>query len=266
LGPVEVVEQFVLGKGGDPALCEDAVVVAGDHAAVIDGATDISGRLYDGMAGGRWAMQACVGAVRALPPGIGAPAAVEALTSTLTSDIPADERPSAAVTIYSAARREVWQIGDVGFHYTGLPAGEGRPRKLVDEIAASFRAAVLAAEAAAGRLGPGAGDPGREAARALIARQGFLRNTTGPYGYAGIDGRPVPRSLVVVWPIPAGVAELVIASDGYPVVESTLAASEETLARLLARDPCCVRELAGTKGLRDGQVSFDDRAYLRLRL
>ena len=256
---MEVVERFVLGKWADPARCEDAIVVTGGHAAVVDGATDITGRRYDGVSGGRWAMAACVAAIRALPAGIGADAAVEALTRAFSARTePANERPSASVTIYSAARREVWQVGDVGFRAAGMP---GRPpRKRVDDVAAAFRAAVIAAEAAAGTLG--ADDPGRLAARALIGRQGFLRNTPGPYGFAAIDGRPIPRSLVVVREVPPG--ELVIASDGYPVLEPSLAASEATLARLLERDPWCVDELRGTKGLAEGQVSFDDRAYLRL--
>jgi len=256
---VRVVERFVVGKRADPALCEDAIVVTGGHAAVVDGATDISGRRYDGASGGRWAMAACVAAIRALPAEIDAYAAVEALTRAFAERTePANERPSASVTIYSAARRQVWQVGDVGFRMAGMPARP--PRKRVDEIAAAFRAAVLAAEAAAGALG--AEDPGRAAARALIGRQGFLRNTVGPYGFGGIDGRPVPRSLIGVREVPAG--ELVIASDGYPVIEPSLAESEATLARLLERDPRCVGELLGTKGLGEGQVSFDDRAYLRL--
>jgi len=274
---VEVVERFVLGKRADPALCEDAIVVTAGHAAVIDGATDISGRRYDGVSGGRWAMRACVEAIRAFPRDIDAFAAVEALTAAFAARTePANERPSASVTIFSAARHEVWQVGDVGFRATAARAGAGmsaeglsnggagmsgrQPRKQVDEIAAAFRAAIIAAEVEAGTLG--ADDPGRAAARALIGRQGFLRNTLGPYGFGAIDGRPVPRELVVVCEIPYG--ELVIASDGYPVIEPTLAESEAALARLLERDPWCVDELRGTKGLVDGQVSFDDRAYLRL--
>jgi hypothetical protein len=71
---------------------------------------------------------------------------------------------------------------------------------------------------------------------------------------------------VVVHPVPEEIDELVIASDGYPFIGETLAASESELARLLAIDPWCVAELAGTKGVRPGQVSFDDRAYLRVRL
>jgi hypothetical protein len=53
-------------------------------------------------------------------------------------------------------------------------------------------------------------------------------------------------------------------SDGYPVIGPTLAESESTLARLIGLDPWCVKELAGTKGVLEGQVSFDDRAYLRI--
>lgn len=276
---MEIVEQFVLGKRADPALCEDAIVVTADYAAVVDGATDVSGRDYGGVSGGRWAVGACVEAVRGLPAGLDAYAAVEALTRAFAGrDEPANERPSASVTIYSVARREVWQVGDVGFRYGGM---SGRPkRKLVDEVASAFRAAVLAAEVAAGTLGGevpapgehgfgraaagglGEADPGRVAARALIGRQGFLRNTVGPYGYAAVDGRPVPPPMVVVRSVPVG--ELVIASDGYPVIEASLAESEATLARLLAIDPWCVEELRGTKGMAAGQVSFDDRAYLRL--
>ena len=147
----------------------------------------------------------------------------------------------------------MWQVGDVGFRFAGM-SGE-QPRKRVDEIAAAFRAAVIAAEVAAGSaVSMGADDPGRAAALALIGRQGFLRNRIGPYGYAAVDGRPVPPSMVVR-AVPPG--ELVIASDGYPVIETGLAASEATLARLTERDPWAVGERPGTK-------EADDRAYLRL--
>lgn len=266
---MQVLEQFVAGKG-DPRLCEDAVVVTDAHAAVVDGATDVTGRRYDGVAGGRWAMRACVQAIEAFPGDIDARAAVATMTRGLAARVdaglPAAARPCASVTIYSARHRQVWQIGDVGFHYPGLPRDIGQPRKLVDLVAAQFRAAVIAAADAAGDVDLEREDPGRIAARALISRQGALRNTVGPYGYAGIDGRAVPHSLVFVRQLPDAVHELVLASDGYPDILPTLAASEALLARLLAEDPRCVGALQGTKGLERGQQSYDDRAYLRLRV
>ena len=312
---MRVVERFVAGKAGDPLLCEDAVVVTGGHAATVDGATDITGRRYGvpGVTGGRWAMAACVAAIEALPADADAETATARLTAALTERIdPAlapQLRPSASVTIYSRFRRQVWQIGDVAFHYAGLPAGAGRPRRPIDRIAADFRAAVIAAETAIiaaetaavgtaagtaattaiaakttaiaagtagttaataetppGRLDLATDDPGRRAAQALISRQGALRNTLGPYGFAALDGRPVPPALIVVHDVPARVGELVLASDGYPEIRPTLAETEARLAELLAEDPHCVGALRGTKGVMAGQVSFDDRSYLRLRL
>jgi len=269
---MRVVEQFLAGKAGDPLSCEDAVVVTDGHAAIVDGATDITGRRYGptSVAGGRWAMAACVDALRALPADADVTTATARLTSTLAERIdpqlPPAARPSASVTVYSRRLRQVWQIGDVAFHYPGLPAGSGRPRKPLDRIAADFRAAVIAAEAATGELDLATLDPGRLAARALISRQGALRNREGPYGFAAIDGRPVPPSLIVVHDVPGEVGDLVLASDGYPEVHPTLAESEARLAELLAEDPHCVGALRGTKGVTAGQVSFDDRAYLRLRI
>jgi len=74
----------------------------------------------------------------------------------------------------------------------------------------------------------------------------------------------VPDSLIVVHPLPENVGQVILASDGYPDILPTLVASEAHLARLLTRDPWCVNELRGTKGVAEGQISYDDRAYLRL--
>ncbi|WP_433727118.1 hypothetical protein ACQP2Y_11540 [Actinoplanes sp. CA-051413] len=269
---MRVVETFVAGKAGDPQLCEDAVIVTEGHAAIVDGATDITGQGYGmpAVTGGRWAMAACVSAITTLPEDADVESATLRLTSTLAEridpELPAHLRPSASVTIYSRRRRQVWQIGDVGFSYAGMPAGVGRPRKPLDRIAAEFRAAVIAAEIAIGGLDLAVSDPGRAAARVLISRQGALRNTIGPYGFAAIDGRPVPSSLIVVHDVPAHVDELVLASDGYPVILPTLAETEARLAELLAEDPYCIGPLRGTKGVMAGQTSFDDRSYLHLRL
>ncbi len=263
---MEVIERFVAGKYGDPELCEDAVFVSANHVAVVDGATDISDRRYDGASGGHWAMAACMDALSQIAADCDAQTAVTAMTQVLAARVdpsllPAD-RPSASVGIFSIARRQVWQIGDVRFHYSGLPRDVGQPRKRVDQIASAFRAAIYAAEAAAGRTdGP---DPARDAVRALVARQGAFRNQLGPYGYAGIDGRAVPPSFIVVHDVPDDVRELVLGSDGYPQLLATLAESETLLARLLIEDPLCVSALCSTKGMTDGQISYDDRAYIRI--
>lgn len=271
---MRVVEHFVAAKGGDPEKCEDGLVVTPHFAAVIDGATDKTGRRFEGMSGGRFVMLTIAEALRELPPDIGPHAAVEALTAAiaerLPDGLPPEDRPGAAATVFSAARREVWAIGDVGFKFSGQPAV--LPRKAVDELNVRMRAAILRAELIRGVTVDdlAADDPGRAAIMPLLSRQVFFANAdsaeAGDLAYAVLDGRPVPKGLIEVVPLPEGSSELVIGSDGYPQLFGTLSDTETHLKVLLAEDPLCIRELAGTKGVAVGQESFDDRAYLRLEL
>ncbi|MEH1169344.1 hypothetical protein V6V47_28590 [Micromonospora sp. CPCC 205539] len=101
---MEIVEQFVLGKSGDPHVCEDSIVVTAEHAAVIDGATDVSGRRYGSAAGGWWAMAACRDAVRQLPHGVDPHRAVAAMTSELAA-------VNAAPTLTTVVRLKLDHLG-----------------------------------------------------------------------------------------------------------------------------------------------------------
>lgn len=57
--------------------------------------------------------------------------------------------------------------------------------------------------------------------------------------------------------------EVVLASDGYPFLKSTLAESEEELAEQIAHDPQNINTFIASKGLLEGNRSFDDRTYVR---
>ncbi len=60
-------------------------------------------------------------------------------------------------------------------------------------------------------------------------------------------------------------AEIVLASDGYPKLKSTLKESEEELAKIIEIDPLCYKTYFSTKGLKKGNFSFDDRTYIRFK-
>ena len=168
------------------------------------------------------------------------------------------------------ARPEVWQIGDVCFWHPGLGEGGIWQRKIVDRYATDLRVAILHAELANGAdpVTLARNDPGREAIVGLLRHQRIFCNNTGAgeWAYPAIDGSMVPPDLVSIYHVPPGVTEIVLASDGYPCLLPTLAASEERLAELLASDPLCIGPLRGTKAVAPGNISFDDRAYLRLAL
>lgn len=271
---VEIAEQFLAAKTGRPEQCEDGIVVTSEFAAVIDGATDKTGHRYEGLTGGRYAMLACSDALRSLEPKADHLAAAEHLTGTLARRLPHGlaprERPEAVVAVYSRARREIWQIGDVGFWHAGIPEAETNVRKIADRYAADVRAAIIRVELAAGAemSALARDDPGRRALGSLLTSQASFRNNPAAreFAYPGVDGSTIPASLITIRKIPEDVTQLVIASDGYPRILPTLGASEEMLTRLLTIDPLCIDELRGTKGVAPGNKSFDDRAYLRLKL
>lgn len=63
--------------------------------------------------------------------------------------------------------------------------------------------------------------------------------------------------------IPSSSSEIVLASDGYPFLKPTLAASEAALAEQIANDPQNIHSFIATKGIVEGNKSFDDRTYIR---
>lgn len=81
--------------------------------------------------------------------------------------------------------------------------------------------------------------------------------------YAVIDGTPIymPGTRIIT-----AAHSVVLASDGYPTLLPTLHESEEALAKHLATDPQNITDFVATKGLVEGNLSFDDRAYVSLNI
>ncbi len=76
----------------------------------------------------------------------------------------------------------------------------------------------------------------------------------------------MPDEGVRVELIPKKVHTIILASDGYPLLKNSLEASEQALHHILENDPLLFRLYKATKGVQDGHVSYDDRAYIKLRL
>ena len=113
-----------------------------------------------------------------------------------------------------------------------------------------------------------ADDPGRRIIQPFITQQVRYQNldASHPLAYGVLDGTRVPDRFIEVHLLPDDADQLILASDGYPELLPTLDETEATLQRLLAADPLCIGPLLGTKGLRPGNLSYDDRTYLRIQL
>ena len=81
--------------------------------------------------------------------------------------------------------------------------------------------------------------------------------------YSVIDGFRIARQHVRIIPLDFRPWEIVLASDGYPILRPTLAESEEELRKLREEDPLNISRFQATKAFHPDFNSFDDRSYIR---
>lgn len=194
-------------------------------------------------------------------------ACLEASNTSVYVDIEADDGPSAAFVAYSANRKEVWRIGDCSWRdvTTGVShLGDKLIDKVVGEARSALNLALLEDGTAMDEVAQS--DPGRQMMLPLLRHQHVFRNNGNAqlFGFGGVDGREVPDRFLEVWDV-SDAKEVVLASDGYPELADTLEETEALLAEELREDPLRIGARFSTKGVRPGQVSFDDLAYIRFR-
>lgn len=267
------MEVFLKGKSSEAAN-EDRIVVTPYYIGVIDGATSKSDFRKEEMTTGQWAGRLVEEAVKSLPPSATGPDAVSAITRRMACFYTEnslwervcqhpEQRLTASAVLYSCHRKEVWMVGDCQCLIGGRAFTNG---KQIDTLLAEVRSVYLEA-----RLLQGISqeallehDTGRDCIRPFLVEQSVFQNlpsSASPYAYAVFDGFPLPPSALRILPVAPG-EQVVLASDGYPRLFPTLAASERYLHELLQKDPLCIRSYKSTKGMYKGQCSFDDRAYV----
>jgi glycerophosphoryl diester phosphodiesterase len=84
--------------------------------------------------------------------------------------------------------------------------------------------------------------------------------------YSVIDGFPIDRLHVLIVPLDFRPWEIVLASDGYPVLCPTLQESEEQLKKQREEDPLNIGRFQATKAFHPDFNSFDDRSYIRFKV
>ena len=255
-----ITEQFICGKHTADD-CEDGIVVSNDFAAVIDGSTSKTPiRLDNSMKNGRFAMILISEYIKQMPAnytmydfcrGITLRIAEEYNKRGITERMVEhpEERLTASAIVYSNCRKEVWMVGDCQAIIDGTYYDNSKPYE--QEIAMQ-RATLI-------KKGMSPKDARRAIEPQLIKAMLEGQNRQ----YAVIDGTPIymPGTHIV-----KASHSVVLASDGYPTLLPTLSESEEALAQHLTEDPQNIGDFVATKGLVEGNISFDDRAYIKLTL
>ena len=255
-----ITEHFICGKHTADD-CEDGIVVSNDFAAVIDGSTSKTPtRLDPSMKNGRFAMLLISEYIKQMPAnytmydfcrGITLRIAEEYNKRGITERMVEhpEERLTASAIVYSNCRKEVWMVGDCQAIIDGTYYDNSKPYE--QEIAMQ-RATLI-------KKGMSPKDARRAIEPQLIKAMLEGQNRQ----YAVIDGTPIymPGTRIV-----KASHSVVLASDGYPTLLPTLSESEEALAQHLTKDPQNIGDFVATKGLIEGNISFDDRAYIKLTL
>lgn len=274
---MEIIEHFILGKAGLPDLCEDGLVTSPDLIAVIDGVTAKGHRKWDGASSGFFAKELLFRKLEAY----GAVLSGEKLLCDLSRSLSAaaasagscatPDLPKASIIVYSPAAGKIWSYGDCQCMINGVPHSHA---KVIDTLLSEKRAAVI---------GQCILEKGLELTMRLLQSHDFARDEIldelkrqsdyenrhvyvegRDLGYPVINGSPIVPDMIAEYSVLPG-DEVILASDGYPFLMPTLAQSEQELSRLLREDPHCYKEYKSTKGLTAGNLSFDDRTYIRFR-
>ena len=287
---MKIIESSIIGKKS-PEACEDGMVVTDDFIVVIDGSTSKTPKhLNPDMKNGRYAMMLISEYIREE---LKADASVDDFCQGVTAYIynkvyeklgveerlkeHPEERLTASAILYSRTRNEVWMVGDCQAIIDGKLYENGKP---YEEKIARKRVELI-------EQGLSPAEARKQIEPLLIKAMLSGQNQT----YTVIDGFPIYREGVKVVSvsdsssvqdsvpasdsvpcsdsasasdtIPSSSSEIVLASDGYPFLKPTLAASEAALAEQIANDPQNIHSFIATKGIVEGNKSFDDRTYIR---
>ena len=293
---MKIIESCIIGKKS-PEACEDGMVVTDDFIAVIDGSTSKTPKhLNPDVKNGRYAMMLISEYIREE---LKTDASVDEFCQGVTAYIynkvyeklgveerlkeHPEERLTASAILYSRTRNEVWMVGDCQAIIAGKLYENGKP---YEEKIARKRVELI-------EQGLSPAEARKQIEPLLIKAMLSGQNQT----YTVIDGFPIYREGVKVVSvsdsssvqgsvsssdscsvqdpvscsgsasasdtIPSSSSEIVLASDGYPFLEPTLAASEAALAEQIANDPQNIHSFIATKGIVEGNKSFDDRTYIR---
>ena len=282
---MRIIERYCRGKRNDQSLNEDGMLVTDDFAAVVDGVTSKSVRHLWRPSGGVVAKDLMLGVIGGMPADASMRQMQRAVDECFQAryrsheagirvfaDEPV-ERLQANAVVYSARRHEAWLFGDCQIMVNGV---QTPTTKDVDVLLGDLRAfTVLALREMqdgtpdvpiSGSFGAPASDaapkdPSRAMILPFLRLQSQFANKRGPFGYFVFDGFTDMTYPIRTVPFSPG-DEVVLASDGYPLLRPTLDESERELQRLRSEDPDLIDRYRSTKGFQ-GRATFDDLTYLR---
>ena len=251
---------------------EDGIVITNDFVAVIDGSTSKSKYRHSLLrSNGRYAMQLTERFIRRMPKTTTCEQFLTGVTAYIRkhykksmmqqlAEHPEDRLTCSAV-IFSRLNREVWMVGDCQCLINGELYENPKPYEA--ELAA-MRAKEVKRLIAEGKTI----DELRrtDTARPTIIPRMLETMKEQNITYSVIDGFPIDKRHIRIITLDFRPWDIVLASDGYPFLCPTLGESEARLSQQREQDPLNIGDFQATKAFHPDFNSFDDRAYIRLKV
>lgn len=264
-----IIEQATIPK--NPAKGnEDGIVVTDDFIAVIDGSTSKSDqRICSEYSNGRYCMLLICDYIKQCKPSVSLYDFCCGVTEYIFSHYPKtilkeiEENPemrmAASCALYSRQYNEIWMIGDCQCLVDGEYFDNPKP---YEDLLAAKRAEIISQQIASGKAtieSIRTNDVGRASIIPQMIETMKNQNKT----YSVIDGFAIPTNKVKRIPVPATSSTVILATDGYPFLKTSLSESEEALVRQKENDPLNIGEFKATKAFNADSKSFDDRTYIK---
>lgn len=270
----KIIEQFIKGKISEEK-CEDRLVITDDFVAVIDGVSSKSSYLDDGKTTGNIAAGLIEDVIKSMPFDIDLNDFIESVNSSYKnyyekSSFDLDVMKyglQAMAVVFSKNAKEIWLIGDcvalINDDYYTNP----KPSDIVLEELRSLKAHIdLKAKDMSEKDYFDENEPSRKLIEQLIVDATvFANDDSSRWGYSVLNGEDIPISLCKIINV-KNKDVVVLASDGYPKVYKSLKESEENLKKTIEDDPYFYKKFISTKGLKPGQISYDDRSYVKFEV
>ena len=260
---MKILEVFTTSKTGNEKFNEDAVFYNDDFVVVIDGVTAKSSiNIYPSE--GRFAAEVIKEAFKYIDARYSPYKIISLLNLELESAsyISGYEfNPAVNLVVYNNKRKEIFTYGDCLFSVNGETF---KYEKQIDKTLSEKRSQILkkAIEDGMSVEELKENDISRkEIMDELISELKFANRNTKK-GYPMLNGTSVIKKFIHTQKVKEG-DHIILASDGYPQLFKTLKETEDYLFKCLEEDPLCINELCSTKGLVKGNISFDDRTYIR---
>lgn len=271
---MKIIETFTQGKNNIEEFNEDGLYIGEHYLAVIDGVTNKSENEIWFPTPGVFVKNLIKKALSSASPTCTSIEMYRYLNQAILSKYGKNfsyfknhsiDRLQVNLIVYSRHFSEVWFFGDCHCQINDKYHGG---KKKIDVLLGELRSFVLQ------KPNPFEGkksdtstevDYGRDAILPFLKMQSDYANTDSEYGFLVLDGIGFCPEKIKVVPVESP-ANIILASDGYPVLFGTLAESEDYLENLKREDPQLISQYKSTKGFIEKNSSFDDRSYLKFEI